>query len=106
MSVVVLLDTEVTQALVVGPTEPVQKNVVLLTHPVFQLLEGVDHRVSLQALDFVVRFQVDLAEGDQTLQAELCGLQPPPSANVTGHLSGFGWGRLIQASVSHPLEMV
>lgn len=87
VSLVARLGAELTDIHLVGLTERLQELLVLLTHPVFQVLHRVNQFVDLQRSNSLVRLQVRLAVRGQTHQAGLEGLDRPSGTDIAGHLT-------------------
>lgn len=86
------LDAETTHALLFIPAEHLQQPLVLLTHPVLQVLHRINQLMQLQGGDSLVRLQVSITVWGQTHQAGLLGphLQGCGGTDITHHLTRSG----------------
>ena len=89
------LGAELAHTLLFVPAEHLQQPLVLLTHPVLQVLRRLDQLVELQGGNSPVRLQVGLAVRGQTHQTGLEGrhLQRRRGADITHHLTWLGCGQ-------------
>lgn len=71
----VRLSTDLTQTRLVVLTEHVPEPLMLLTHPVLQVLHRADQLVDLQHSNSLMRLQVNLTVRGQTHQAGFQGLE-------------------------------
>lgn len=92
---VLRLGAELAHALLFVPAEHLQQPLVLLTHPVLQVLHRRDQLVELQGGHCLVRLQVGFTVRGQTDQAGLQGLHlhGRRSADITHHLARLGCGQ-------------
>lgn len=92
MIFVLCLGAELAHALLFLPAEHLQQPLVLLAHPLLQVLHRCDQLVQLQGGHSLVRLQVGFAVWGQTDQAGLQGLHlhGRGSADITQHLPCLG----------------
>lgn len=90
---VLSLSAELAHTLLLIPAEHLQQPLVLLTHPVLQVLHRLHELVQLQGDHPLVRLQVGFTVRCQTHQAgfQCFHLQGRGGTDITHHLTRLGW---------------